>query len=238
MCGRFNVLSSAQAFVDLLQILVKIDGRLDVGPRYNIAPTERVLAVRRATQESDAQMLELRWGLIPHWAKDISIGNRLINARCETAATKPSYRQAYKTSRCLIAADGWYEWRKLRTSKQPYAIRRRDGKPFFFAGLWSAWQGMDAQGKRLRIESCTILTAEAGDYLGRIHPRMPVVLGSGLYEQWIDSGIRESERLDRLIQQRPMEDFEAYPVSTYVNKPGNDSPRCLKAIPIASEKGT
>lgn len=236
MCGRFNVLSSAQAFVDLLQILVKIDSRLEARPRYNVAPTDCVLAVRRLPSEGDAEMVELRWGLVPHWAKDISIGNRMINARCETVATKPSFRHAYKTSRCLVAADGWYEWRQLKTAKQPYNIRRKDGKPFYFAGLWSMWQGVNKEGKRLRVESCTILTAEAGDALVHIHPRMPVVLEPGLYEQWIDGDIREVEQLQSIVEQRPMQDFEAYPVDTYVNPPGNDSPRCLEAIQMASEE--
>jgi putative SOS response-associated peptidase YedK len=238
MCGRFNVLSSAQGFVDLLEILVRIDNRLDNSPRYNIAPTHRVLAVRQSDPDRDAEMSELRWGLIPHWAKDISIGSRLINARSETAATKPSFRNAYKTARCLIAADGWYEWRKLEASKQPYNIRRKDRSPFYFAGLWSSWRGTDRAGKQLNVESCTILTAEAGESLRHIHPRMPVVLGPGLYEQWIDGDIHEVERLDRIVQQRAMLDFEAYPVSTYVNRPVNDSSRCVEAIQTIPEDDT
>ncbi len=230
MCGRFNVLSSAQGFVDLLQILVKIDSRLESRPRYNVAPTNRVLAVRWSAPKGEAEMTELRWGLIPHWAKDISIGNRLINARSETAATKPSFRYAYKAARCLIAANGWYEWQKLESTKQPYNIRRKDGCPFFFAGLWSSWRGVNREGQQLEVESCTILTAEASDSLTHIHPRMPVVLGPGLYEQWIDHATHEIERLNGIIEQRVMQDFEAYPVSTFVNRPANDLPRCLQPI--------
>ena len=237
MCGRFNVLSSAQGFVDLLEILIRIDHRIDNGPRYNIAPTQRVLVVRQPDLEQDAEMIELRWGLIPHWAKDIAIGSRMINARSETAATKPSFRNAYKRARCLIAADGWYEWRKLATSKQPYNIRRKDRCPFYFAGLWSSWRGSDREGKRVHIESCAILTADASESLKHIHPRMPVVLGPGLYEQWIDGEIHEIERLDRIVKQRSMQDFEAYPVSTYVNSPVNDSSRCVKGIEAKLEEG-
>ena len=236
MCGRFNVLSSAQGFVDLLEIFVKIDPRFDNATRYNIAPTQRVLAVRRPEREFDAEMIELHWGLIPHWAKDSSIGSRMINARSETAATKPSFRNAYTGARCLIAADGWYEWRKLATSKQPYNIRRRDKSPFYFAGLSSSWRGTDKEGKRVHIESCAILTAEASESLSHVHPRMPVVLGPGLYEQWIDCEIRETERLNKIIEQRAMHDFEAYPVSTYVNRPMNNSSRCVEKLQAEPEK--
>ena len=230
MCGRFNVLTSAQGFVDLLEIMVNIDSKLGEFPRYNVAPTQPIPAVRQSSSESDAEMVMLRWGLIPHWAKDMSIGNRMINARSETVATKPAFKQSFQRRRCLIAANGWYEWRKIDDRKQPYFIHRKDGAPLFFAGLWARWQGTDKQGQATTVESCTILTAEASSTLEEIHPRMPLVLDRGLYEQWIDGSIAEIERLKQIIECRARDIYDAYPISTYVNKPAHDSPACLEAI--------
>jgi putative SOS response-associated peptidase YedK len=230
MCGRFNVMTSAQGFVDLLQVMVSIDAELDSRPNYNVAPTHRIFALRQESPQDEPRMVMLRWGLIPHWAKDMSIGNRMINARSESAASKPAFRHAYKLSRCLIAADGWYEWRKISTIKQPYNIRRKDRAPMFFAGLWARWQAVNKEGEPMSVESCTVLTAEAVDTLQYIHPRMPVVLEPGLYEQWIDSSLTEPDRVGEIVRRRPTDIFEAYPVSTYVNKPSNNSSRCVEAI--------
>lgn len=232
MCGRFNVLTSAQGFVDLLQVMIKIDPGLESPPRcYNIAPTQTVLSVRYESAQDSPQLVSLRWGLIPHWSKDRSIGNRMINARSESVAIKPAFRHAYRHSRCLIAADGWYEWRKLTSIKQPYHIRRKDQSPMFFAGLWARWRETSKEGGSEVIESCTILTAQAVGQLQPIHPRMPVVLDSELYEQWLDASITEPKQLDNIIHRRPIDIFEAYPVSTYVNKPSNDSARCIEPQP-------
>ncbi|MEN8133140.1 MAG: SOS response-associated peptidase [Pseudomonadota bacterium] len=186
--------------------------------------------MRRSSPQEQPEMVMLRWGLIPHWAKDRSIGNRMINARSETAAEKPSFRQAYRTSRCLIAADGWYEWRKMTAAKQPYNIRRKDGFPFFFAGLWARWQGTGPEGKSLTLETCTILTVNADASLRYLHPRMPVVLGPGLYEQWIDGTITHADTVSEIIRSRAVDVFEAYPVSSYVNKSANDGERCVAPV--------
>jgi putative SOS response-associated peptidase YedK len=230
MCGRFNVLTSAQGFVDLLEIMVNIDRKLDESPRYNVAPTQQVLAARRHSNASDAEMVRLRWGLIPQWAKDMTIGSRMINARSETVAIKPAFKKSFQHRRCLIAANGWYEWRKIDDRKQPYFIHRKDAAPFFFAGLWARWQGPDNQGQATALESCTILTTEASSTLEKIHPRMPLVLDRGLYEQWIDSSIVEIETLNQIMERCARDVFDAYPISTYVNKPTHDSPACLEAI--------
>lgn len=232
MCGRFNVLTTAQGFVDLLQVLVRLDTLQEGGPRYNVAPTQQVVAVCRPSPEQQAQLMKLRWGLIPPWAKDMSIGNRLINARSETAASKPAFRSAYKFKRCLIAADGWYEWKRSNGHKQPHNIRRADGFPFFFAGLWASWEGLDSRGKAVLVESCTILTADACELLNAIHPRMPVVLAPGLYEQWIDTSITDIRSLQEIIHNRSKDVFEAYEVSTYVNKPTNDLSKCIEPITV------
>ena len=230
MCGRYNVLTSAQGFVDLLSVLIEIDKKLEQGPRYNVAPTQPVLAVRRALSPDNAEMVMLRWGLIPFWAKDRTIGNRLINARSETAAVKPAFRQAFKKRRCLIAADGWYEWQKAQGHKQPYFIHRKDNLPFFFAGLWERWEGTDEHDEGVSVESCTILTCDAPEYLKFIHPRMPVALDQGLYEQWMDPSNTDSKHANEVLRQRPTNIFAAHPVSTYVNKPTNDSPQCIEPI--------
>ncbi len=229
MCGRYNVLTSAQGFLDLLHILIRMDVSLENIPRFNISPTQRVLAVYRPYPNSEAHMAELRWGLIPHWAKEMSIGNRLINARSETAANKPAFRFAYRSKRCLIAADGWYEWKKLNGHKQPYNIRRQDRLPFYFAGLWDSWKGM-RDGVMVHLHSCTILTADASDSLKTLHPRMPVALAPGDYERWLDSELSDTHSIQAMIQSRPMNVFEAYPVSNYVNKPSNDQPQCIQPI--------
>jgi putative SOS response-associated peptidase YedK len=233
MCGRFNVLTSAQGFVDLLQVMVRIDAELDSHPNYNVAPTHQIVALRQESAQDEPRMVMLRWGLIPHWAKDMSIGNRMINARSESAAIKPAFRHAYKFSRCLIAADGWYEWRKISTVKQPYNIRRKDREPMFFAGLWARWRAVNSEGESTNVESCTVLTAEAVDTLQHIHPRMPVVLQPGLYEQWIDSSLTEPDAVDEIVRRRPTDIFEAYPVSTYVNKPSQNSSQCVEEISIS-----
>ncbi len=230
MCGRFNVMTSAQGFVDLLQIIVKIDEKLETTPRYNIAPTQDVLAVRQPESLNHAELVMLRWGLIPHWSKDMTIGNRMINARSETVATKAAFRQPFQRRRCLIAADGWYEWRKVGNRKQPYFIHRKDGAPLFFAGLWAHWHGIDSQGVAVTVESCAILTAEAPENLQMIHPRMPLVLDKGLYEQWLNVSITDSVQLNAILKQRPLDIFTAYPVSTYVNKPSNDSLECVEPM--------
>ena len=229
MCGRYNVLTSAQGFLDLLQILVRLDSALETAPRYNISPTQGVLSVYHPDLNSKAQMTELRWGLIPPWAKEMSIGNRLINARAETAATKPSFRAAYKSKRCLIAADGWYEWKKVNGRKQPYNIRRQDRLPFYFAGLWDRWKGK-VKDDVVLVQSCTILTAEACESLKTLHPRMPVVLDPQHYEPWLDGGLTDTHAIQDMIQSRPTDIFEAYPVSQYVNKPSNNLPQCIDPI--------
>ena len=232
MCGRYNVLTSAQGFVDLLSVLIEIDKKLEQGPRYNIAPTQSVLAVRQSSSSEHAKMMMLRWGLIPFWAKDQTIGNRLINARSETAASKPAFRQSFKKRRCLIAADGWYEWQKTPSRKQPYFIHRKDNLPFFFAGLWEHWEGTDEHDQTVSVESCTILTGDAPEHLKSIHPRMPVALDEGLYEQWLDPSNTDPKRAHEVLLQRPLDIFAAHPVSTYVNKPANDSPQCIDPIDV------
>src|SRR5262249_23720667 len=166
MCGRFTLRSSAHA---LKEVFPLFDGP-DPEPRYNIAPTQEVLAVRQLPQAARPEFVRLRWGLIPHWADDPKVGYRMINARVETAASNPAFRTPFPQSRCLILADGFYEWKKTDGSKQPFYIRLKDDKPFAFAGLYDHWH------KGEPIDSCTILTTDANDLMQSLHDRMPVIL--------------------------------------------------------------
>jgi putative SOS response-associated peptidase YedK len=163
----------------------------------------------------------LRWGLVPSWADDPGIGARMINARSETAPEKPSFRSAFRRRRCLIPVDGFYEWKRENGSKQPYYFRIDGGRPFAFAGLWESWN------KDGEIRSCTILTTTANDLVEEIHERMPVILPRDRYDAWLDPEA-EGEELAALLVPYPGDDLEAYPVSRFVNSPGNDDPRCIE----------
>jgi len=196
-------------------------------PRYNIAPSQSVAAVRAASSGSGSEIALLRWGLIPSWSKYSAIGNRLINARAETVREKPSFRSAFKRHRCLIPANGFYEWQRLERGKQPYYIRMRDGRLFAFAGLWDRWEG----GGEDTVETCTILTTAANSVLAPIHDRMPVVLPQGEYARWLDPTLRDTDSLAPLLIPFPPEEMVAYPVSPRVNAPSVDDERCVAPLP-------
>jgi putative SOS response-associated peptidase YedK len=217
MCGRFTLRSSSTKVAETFGLS---EAPL-FEPRYNIAPTQPVAAVR-ATPEG-RQLASLRWGLIPSWADDPSIGYRMINARSETVATKPSFRSAFKNRRCLIPADGYYEWQKTDGKKQPYLIGMRDGTPFAFAGLWEHWErGQEP------IESCTILTTAANDLTGPIHDRMPVILDPKDFDLWLDPQVQDPKALEPFLRPHVAETMMAYQVSTLVNNPRNEDPRCVE----------
>jgi putative SOS response-associated peptidase YedK len=194
-------------------------------PRYNIAPTQPVAVV----PNDDSRAVQFfRWGLVPFWAKDPSIGSRMINARSETAAEKPSFRAAYRRRRCLILADGFYEWRAEPGSrtKTPMYVRMASGEPFAFAGLWEIWHPDDAP-----LLSCTILTTEPNELVAPIHNRMPVILAREAYDRWLDPEEQPSGSLDDLLKPYPAGEMTAYPVSRFVNNPANDAPACI--VPAA-----
>jgi putative SOS response-associated peptidase YedK len=193
-------------------------------PRYNIAPSQPVAVVRQ-TAEGKRELVKLRWGLVPSWAKDVSVGNQLINARSETAATKPAFRAAMRQRRCLVPTDGFYEWKKVGRQKQPYFIRRADDKPFAFAGLWERWS--DAEGRPL--ETCTILTTDANELLRPLHDRMPVIVEPADYSTWLDPAQTDSDRFRPLFASLTSEQLISSPVSTHVNSPANDDEACLAA---------
>ncbi len=222
MCGRFTL---TDPDVDLA-VQFNLPEVPDVHPRYNIAPTQPVAAVRLNTGSGQRELVMLRWGLIPSWAQDPEIGARMINARAETAAEKPAFRAAFRRRRCLVLADGFYEWQKQDGPKQPIYIALRDRKAFGFAGLWEFWK--DAEGKS--IETCTLLTTEPNDLIRNFHNRMPVILSPEYYEPWLDPEVDDVDVLQPMLKAYPAEEMEAYPISRWVNNPDNEGPRCIEPL--------
>ena len=197
-----------------------------LAPRFNIAPTQPVAIVRLApgTATPTRELVAVRWGLIPSWADDPAIGNRMINARAETVADKPSYRAAFRRRRCLVPADGFYEWQRVEGKKQPHFIHLDDDRPFAFAGLWESWEGPDHS----HIESCTIITAEPNELMRPIHNRMPVILKEEDYQAWLDTNQSDRETVLPLLAPYPADQMAAHPVSTYVNSPMREGPECIQ----------
>lgn len=194
-------------------------------PRFNIAPTQDVVVVRPMAEGSGRELALLRWGLIPHWAEDLRIGNRTINARAETVAEKPSFRQAFRSRRCLVIVDGLYEWKKDGAVKQPYFICMEDDRPFALAGLWERWRG-DGQ----TIESCTIVTTTPNAFMAQLHDRMPVILTEAAARQWLNHGLHDAGLLHSILVPYVGDDLIAHPVSTRVNSPAYDAPDCAEPI--------
>ncbi len=222
MCGRFSLGVDATTLASQFNLFEAPTWT----PRYNVAATQEVLVVVRDPATDHRQARRHRWGLIPSWAKDPAIGNQLINAQAETAATKPAFRAAFRKRRCLILADGFYEWKKEGRHKQPFHIRLDDGRSFAFAGLWEHWAG----GEGPAIDSCTILTTTPNDLLRPLHHRMAVILAPEDYDLWLDPAMQEVERPQPLLRPYPGEGMTAYPVSTRVNNPANDHPECVTPI--------
>src|SRR5690625_4137718 len=214
MCGRYTLTDPGD---ELIQHFNLANLPADYRPRYNIAPTQPVTAIINGDGRRAGA---LRWGLIPSWAEDPAIGNRMINARGETVAEKPSFRSAFRRRRCLIPADGFYEWQQVDGRKQPMRIVRRDGAIFAFAGLWESWRprgnptdDTDNEQNRARaVYTCTIITTDANDTLRPIHHRMPVIIPPESYDLWLDREIEDPEALLPLLRPRPDDEFRAYPV--------------------------
>ncbi len=226
MCGRFVLIAPGETLIEQFTLNPDVIPSLsNLAPRYNIAPTQPVLAVRLAPDSGERELALFRWGLIPSWAKDLSIGSRLINARSETVTDKPSFRAAFKRRRCLIPADGFYEWQRQGNKKQPIYIHSHDDRPFALAGLWETWQGGDGS----VIDSCTILTTEPNELMGPIHNRMPVILEPPDYDLWLHAEPDPDQGL-HLLRPYPAPKMRTYPVSTLVNNPRNDSPDCIQPL--------
>lgn len=222
MCGRFTLTIDPSALQEAFPWAVI---PTDLEPRFNIAPSQPV-AVIPNTGDSTVSMY--KWGLIPSWSKDPSIGDRMINARAESLAEKPSFRNAYRRRRCLILADGFYEWKQNpgMKSKQPVYIRLKDDHPFAFAGLWELWNSPDGS----EIRSCTIITTQPNSLLEPIHNRMPVILPPGVYEQWLSPEDRKPDQLNGLLVPYPPDEMVAFPVSKMVNSPEYDAQELIKPV--------
>lgn len=228
MCGRYTFTR-----YDDLQIELGLAAPPAPGPpRYNIAPGQKVPIVANRPERA---LTEARWGLVPYWADDPGIGNRMINARSESAAEKPAFRQALRRRRCLVVADGFYEWQRPSggsgaargAAKIPYYVHRRSGAPFGMAGLWERWKAPDGTW----LETCTILTCDANELMQPIHHRMPVILDRSSHDRWLDPAPVDPGAVADLLRPPPVDDFEAYPVSTLVNAPQNDVPACIEPAP-------
>ncbi len=222
MCGRFTL----QAPADLLADLFGHPQLFELEARFNIAPTQDVAAVRVDRDESERELTMMRWGLVPFFAKDPSIGNRMINARGETVAEKPSFRAAYKSRRCLIPTDGFYEWQKVDGAKQPHHVTMPDGSVFAMAGLYENWR--DPKGETLT--SCTIITTAAREDLAWLHDRMPVILDPEDWEIWLDPELKDRSVLDPLLVPWAGAALRTRPVSRRVNSPRADDPGLLDDI--------
>lgn len=222
MCGRFTLTADPN---DLREAFPWLNIPIDVLPRYNVAPSQPVAVIPNDGKNSLDYYV---WGLIPSWAKDPSIGNRMINARAETLTDKPSFRNAFRRRRCLILADGFYEWKSVpaQKNKTPMYIHLKGKKPFVFAGLWEDWNPPDGS----RVLSCTIITTEPNELLKEIHNRMPVILPESAYQTWLEPGEPNLAALQSLLQPYPADQMHAYPVSTLVNSPANESLQCILPV--------
>lgn len=220
MCGRYNLISDAGALVDFFRTV----NRLDTQPRYNIAPSQDVPVVRAG--KSGRELVLMHWGLVPHWARDRKIAYHTINARAETVASKPAFRDAFRRHRCLVPATGFYEWKADKKGKQPYNIRVGDGKLFAFAGLWAHW----TRHPEAPLDSFSIIVTDANEAVRPVHERMPVILHPDDYETWLDPTIRDPARLQPLLRPCPASWVNSYPVGRLVNTPANDEPECLEPV--------
>lgn len=222
MCGRYAFFSPAEA----VKRVFALDDFPPLEPRYNIAPTQPV-PVLREEQPGRRQVALLHWGLIPSWAKDRSVGNRMINARAETLSERPAYRAAFRRRRCVVLADGWYEWQVVASGKQPWFIHSRDGAPLGLAGLWETWR--DPAGGE-PVESCTIVTTDAVGPLAEIHHRMPAVLPAAGLEAWLDPRQQDVAALSGWLGPRDPAEFSARAVSRRVNDPRNQGADLIEAV--------
>ena len=234
MCGRYSQSHSLKALEQAFKVQASVEFSSGYVVSYNIAPSQPVAVVRRG--EQGRELVSLRWGLIPSWMKELPKAAPLINARAETIASKPAFRAAYKRRRCLIPADGFYEWQQQEGGKQPYYIHLSEHRLFAFAGLWEHWGEGDQA-----IESCAIITTEANPAMQAIHQRMPVILSAMNYGRWLGEAEGELEGLlqpylvqpyllQRSGSREDSEALEMYPVSTYVNSPKHNDARCVEAV--------
>ena len=226
MCGRYRLSRRKQLIEEHFDCDPWEDGW---NPRFNIAPTQAVPVIRQHPKEPVRQISSMRWGLIPTWARDVSIASGTINAKSETAATKPAFRDPLRLRRCLIPTDGFYEWTRKGTFKQPYCFEVKDGELFAFAGLWDGWK--DSEGQWVR--TCTILTTTPNAVTSSIHDRMPVILDRDSYDLWLDPGMTNVAVVSELLKPYDARLMRCYPVSSRVNHVANDDEDCSRPVDIA-----
>ena len=219
MCGRFTLEKSLGDLGSLFQV-----GNLpELWERYNIAPTQPIAVIREVGGQERRELALMRWGLIPSWSKDPGTGPLLINARAETAAAKPAFRAALRYRRCLVPADGFFEWQRIGSEKRSFHMRRRDGAPFALSGLWESWHSPDGS----VLESCALLTTEANELMRPIHDRMPVILDPPDFDLWLNPDVQDLALIEPLLRPYPAEAMAAFPVSSLVNNARNDSLQCV-----------
>jgi putative SOS response-associated peptidase YedK len=226
MCGRYRLSRRKQIVEEYFDCS---SDEPDWSPRYNIAPTQPVPVIRENPKEPARELSLMRWGLIPSWAKDSSVAAQMINARSETAATKPAFRGALKFRRCLIPADGFYEWLRTGKSKQPYCFEVNDGQLFAFAGLWDRWK--DPSGNWMK--TCSILTTTPNAVTAAVHDRMPVILDPDSYDLWLDPGMQNVAAASELLKPCDARLMRCYPVSTRINRVANDDEECSRPVELA-----
>ncbi len=220
MCGRFSRKATLQAIIDEFEI-DEVNGMIE--PGYNVAPGQEVAVILK---DDSRKLGLLKWGLIPSWSKDPKIGYRMINARAETLADKPSFKHPLRRKRCLIVADGFYEWKKGGKQKTPMYIFIKGQKPFVFAGLWDTWTSPEGK----KISTCTIITTGPNELLKKIHNRMPVILPKEHIDTWLDRSVEDEQHVLPLLQPYPEKEMDAYEVSRVVNSPKNNTPECVERV--------
>jgi len=225
MCGRFTLRTNPREFAEIFSVIRQMED--EWRPAYNIAPTQSVVCVRDGEQR---EFFKPKWGLIPSWAKDAKIGNSCINARVETVDTKPAFRSAFKKRRCLVMADGFYEWR--RTDKQPHFISLKSGEQMAFAGLWEFWKSPEGP-----VESCTICTTEANEMMGELHDRMPVILPHKAIDHWLDPRVNDPDELKPMLAKFPGDEMQAWPVGKAVGNVRNQGPELIEPVSVQSDLG-
>ena len=226
MCGRYRLSRRKQIIEEHFDT---VSGEEDWSPRYNIAPTQSVPVIRQNPKEAIRELAMMRWGLIPSWAADSSGAAKMINARSETASTRPAFRDAFRSRRCLIPADGFYEWLRSGKAKQPYCFEVNAGKLFAFAGLWERWK--DAGGNW--VKTCSILTTTANAVISPIHDRMPVILVPDSYDLWLDPGMKNVDAASDLLKPYDARAMRGLPVSTRINQVANDDAECSVPVELA-----
>jgi putative SOS response-associated peptidase YedK len=225
MCGRYRLSRRKQVVEEYFDT---VSDEPNWNPRYNIAPTQPIPIIRQSPKEPVREMSLIRWGLIPSWARDPSISAKMINARSETAGTKPAFRDPLTSRRCLVPADGFYEWKRAGKAKQPYCFEVNDGELFAFAGLWDRWKDPSGQW----VKSCSILTTTPNAVTSAVHDRMPVILDRADYDLWLDPGFTDVTAVSEMLKPFDARLMRSYPVSTRINHAANDDEECAKPVEI------